>query len=365
MAALRAADPEGARFARTLRRTYDQIYDGGNTGRLRWEQLKKTEKTYFGSLVEINLQREFSFGDGIHLDYRIAGADVDCKWSQTDGGWMLRPEAIDQICLLMTGSDQLSVWSAGLIRAVEPLLNTSSDRDDKKTLNATDRPTIHWIWKDKVLPENVLLHVDPAVLQAVMVDLAGPRHGQKRLDELFRRVPNRIIGCGAVATVAQQDDYIKRMRAIRGSRQNLKREGIVVFGDYHKRLALRLGLPQMGDGDSMSAPARPDRWTTRWRCKASWSLVSALRRGRRGDQARTRLDDQNHSLVQVAGYKPATHRIAQCSFNEHFSRRFLLQDAEWQRVPRSGNRVISSANEYDKPAIGSIRHLPKINSRGN
>lgn len=252
---LSAADSDGARFARTLRRTYDQIYDGRNTGRFRWQDLKKTEKTHFGSLVEINLQREFCFDDGMHLDYRIAGTDVDCKWSQTDGGWMLPPEAIGHICLLVTGSDEQSVWSAGLIRVVEPLLNIGNNRDDKKTLSAAGRTAVRWIWRDVPLPENVLLHVNPDDLQAIMVDLAGPRRGQKRLDELFRRVPNRVIGRGVVATVAQQDDYMKRVRANGGSRQNLKPEGIVVFGDYHyhRKLAIRLGLPPIGDGDSMSA----------------------------------------------------------------------------------------------------------------
>ena len=85
--ALRTADPEGNRLARTLRRIYDQIYDGRNTGRYSWEQLQKTEKTHFGSMIEINLQREFrtEFEDGIHLDYRVAGFEVDCKWSRMDG----------------------------------------------------------------------------------------------------------------------------------------------------------------------------------------------------------------------------------------------------------------------------------------
>ena len=48
---------------------------------------------------------------------------------------------------------------------------------------------------------------------------------------------------------------MKRVRSNGGSRQNLKPEGIVVFGDYlhHRKLALRLGLPPIGDGDSMSA----------------------------------------------------------------------------------------------------------------
>ena len=48
---------------------------------------------------------------------------------------------------------------------------------------------------------------------------------------------------------------MKRVRDSGGSRQHLKPEGIVIFGDYlsHRKFADRLGLPSIGDGDSISA----------------------------------------------------------------------------------------------------------------
>ena len=49
------------KVAKVLRRTYDMLLDGQHTGRYRWDQLLKTEKTHFGTLVEINLQRAFGF----------------------------------------------------------------------------------------------------------------------------------------------------------------------------------------------------------------------------------------------------------------------------------------------------------------
>lgn len=259
--ALRTADPEGARFARTLRRTFDQIYDGRNTGRYSWEQLRKTEKTHFGSLIEINLQREFrmEFADGVLLDYKIAGHEVDCKWAQMDGKrdgvWMLPPEVVGHLCLVVTGSDDLALWSAGLVRADELLLSVSSNRDAKKHLNLEGRNSIRWLWRQVSMPENVLLRIPAADLNAIMVDLDGPRNGQKRVNELFRRVPNRIIGRAIIATVAQQDDYMKRVRDNGGAREHLRPEGIVVFGDYqsHRDYAEALGLPRIGDGDSISA----------------------------------------------------------------------------------------------------------------
>ena len=52
-------DPDGSRWAAAIRHTYDMIYNGQETGRYRWAQLMKTEKTHFGTLFEINAQREF------------------------------------------------------------------------------------------------------------------------------------------------------------------------------------------------------------------------------------------------------------------------------------------------------------------
>src|SRR3954470_11345477 len=98
--AIRSLDPSGLRTAQVLRDTLDQLYDGQRTGRYRWDQLFKTEKTHCGTLVEINLHREFKFQNGAKLDYRIAGADVDCKYSQSIGAWMIPPEARGQVCLL-------------------------------------------------------------------------------------------------------------------------------------------------------------------------------------------------------------------------------------------------------------------------
>lgn len=64
---LMSRDPDGARISKVLRRTYDMVLDGQHTGRYRWDQLYKTEKTHFGTLVEINLQHEFGFYGGMCL----------------------------------------------------------------------------------------------------------------------------------------------------------------------------------------------------------------------------------------------------------------------------------------------------------
>src|SRR5262245_51917009 len=104
-ATLHVQDPDGSRFSKAFRRTIDMLLDGQNTGRFRWEQLYKTEKTHAGTLIEINLHREFHFGNGDKMDYKIDGIDVDCKFSQDFGRWMIPPEAVGHICLLTWCSD--------------------------------------------------------------------------------------------------------------------------------------------------------------------------------------------------------------------------------------------------------------------
>jgi hypothetical protein len=58
-----------------------------------------------------------------------------------------------------------------------------------------------------------------------------------------------------VATVAMQDDYMKRVRGGGGARDQLRAEGIVIFGDYagDQVLASALGLPRPGPGEFVSA----------------------------------------------------------------------------------------------------------------
>ncbi|MFB7279922.1 NaeI family type II restriction endonuclease [Streptomyces hydrogenans] len=248
---LRCLDSAESRFARTLRDTIDQLLNGEDTGRYDWKSLYKTEKTHAGTLVEIKLQREFRFGDGTDMDYRIAGVDVDCKYSQQFGGWMIPPEARGHLCLLVWANDEQSRWSAGVFRVRDEWLNNGNNRDLKLTVKAQHRNKIAWLWRDAELPENVLLHMDPADRTAVFL----PRSGQARLNELFRRVQNRRIGRNVIRTVAQQKDYMKRVRGNGGSRSALRKEGFLIMGDYesHRRVAAGLGLPLPLEGEFVSA----------------------------------------------------------------------------------------------------------------
>jgi hypothetical protein len=260
-------DPTGDRVATVLGDTFDQLYDGQHTGRWNFDDLHKTEKTHMGTLVEINLHREFDFEDGDRTDYRIAGVQVDCKYSMKPFGWMLPPEVVGEIALLVTANDKVSTWRAGLLRVSPEVVRGTQNRDAKTSLSLEGRQAIRWLWPDhRGLAPNLFHQLDPVIRDAVFgAKLArGGQHGQARVNELFRRVHGRIVRRAELATVAQQDDFMKRARGNGGARTQLRPEGILVLGhqDNDPLVAAALGLPVPRKGELVGArvvPANPDR----------------------------------------------------------------------------------------------------------
>jgi tetratricopeptide (TPR) repeat protein len=250
-AELAALDPGGVRMGAAIRGALDMLLDGQHTGRYRWEQLHKTEKTHAGTLVAVGLARSLQLADGVALDYTIAGADVDCVFSRRLGGWMIPPEADGQLLLLVQASDEDSTWSAGLLRATPENLSRAGNRDGKRALNDRGRAAIYWLHHRAPLQENALLKLSEQDVAAIFA--AGS--GQQRVNELFRRAQRMRVSRTVVATVAMQDDYMKRVRDGGGARDQLRAEGIVIFGDYagDQMLASALGLPRPGPGEFVSA----------------------------------------------------------------------------------------------------------------
>ena len=223
----------------------------------------KTEKTHAGTLVEIALARALRLADGTTLDYTIAGADVDCKFSHRLGGWMVPPEAEGKLLLLVQASDEDGTWSAGLLRAAGENLRPAGNRDGKRGLGERGRAAVRWLHARAPLQENALIRLPERDATAVF---ALPS-GQQRVNELFRRAQRMRVSRTVVATVAMQDDYMKRVRGGGGARDQLRAEGIVIFGDYagDQVLASALGLPRPGPASSSArgwpgaraAPAAP------------------------------------------------------------------------------------------------------------
>ncbi|WP_433159726.1 NaeI family type II restriction endonuclease [Kribbella sp. CA-247076] len=267
--AFKAADPDGKRAGAVFRATYDQLYDGQHTGRFRWDQLFKTEKTHYGTLLEINLRREFDdviddTAEGRPLDYLICGHDVDCKFSQSFGGWMLPPECFGHLLLVAWANDQRGTWSLGVVRASDANRRVSVNRDGKTQLSAKGREQIAWLQLEADLPPNVLLGLPPTTLAQVL----APRSGQARVTELLRRVTEKRIGRNTIATLAQQDDYMARLRDNgNGARTTLRQEGYLIpGGDYeaHRSVARRLGVVVPEPGEVVSFKVVPSEEHAPW-----------------------------------------------------------------------------------------------------
>lgn len=248
-------DPDGHQFAAVLRDSLDQVLDGPRTMRFRYSDLRKTEKTHVGTIVEINLGKAFDLADGTAMDYRVLGHEVDCKYSMFMGGWELPLESLGHLVLLTWADDEASRWAAGLWR-VDPryLGRGAGNRDRKKKMLKSGQERIRWLWRDCALPENLLLHLPEPVVDRIF----RQRNGQQRVNELFRSVQGRIIRRDVVLTVAQQKDGPRRARMAREERY-LGGEGMIVLGHYEWDVAVAtsLGLPVPHSGEWVSARVAP------------------------------------------------------------------------------------------------------------
>lgn len=236
-------------MAEVIRDSLDIVLDGQRTGRWCYGHLTKTEKTHLGTVIEIELQKEYDIPDDGPLDYSIAGIPVDCKYTAEFGNWQIPREMYrrvengetvgdDHVALLIWAEEASRHWHAGLTRISDDLLRVGGNQDRKRTLRPEAVDFVHWIWDaPPLLPENILLTVTEADRDAIFSFPSG----QRRIDELLRRVQHRIIRRTAVLTVAQQDDAMKRPR---DARHRLRPEGILVFGHEgpHRRIARELGL---------------------------------------------------------------------------------------------------------------------------
>jgi hypothetical protein len=164
---------------------------------------------------------------------------------------MIPPEARNHLCLVVSAEDSAAPkWNMGLVRAKPEYLNTGGNRDAKSTLNDAGRKAVTWLFKDAELPPNVLLQLDRKVVEKILAS----KSGQRRINELFRNTLGMRVGRAVVATVAQQDDYMKRVRGNGGARTALKSEGIIILGQYkaHGSIAKALGVPIPLKGESVS-----------------------------------------------------------------------------------------------------------------
>lgn len=167
----RKKDPTGAITAEVIRDSIDILLDGQRTGRWCYAHLSQTEKAHLGTVIEIELQKEFGISDDGPLDYAIEQIPVDCKFSAEFGKWQIPREmyrreedgkitGTDHVALLVWAEEGSRTWRAGLLRITGPLPGSGANGDRKRTLRQEARSEIYWIWPTPpLLPRNTLLEL--------------------------------------------------------------------------------------------------------------------------------------------------------------------------------------------------------------
>jgi Restriction endonuclease NaeI len=239
------------RFGAILRQSVDEVLDGQRTGRYDIDLAEKTEKTYLGTKVEIVIRATFELPRGAHMDYTVAGHEVDSKFSLR-GSWSIPKEAMGHLCLLTSADDHKGLFDVGLIRIRPEILNEGRNQDQKTTITAAARDQILWLARRAPLPGNLLLSLPEGVVKTIMASSSG----QQRVNQLLRRVQGQIIERNTAVTVARQADGLKRCR---DARPQLAPEGIVVLGHQNQSstVAQALGLPVPKKGTFLSVRLAP------------------------------------------------------------------------------------------------------------
>ncbi|WP_050528555.1 NaeI family type II restriction endonuclease [Pseudorhodobacter aquimaris] len=229
-----------AEFPAMLRQCIDDVIMTPKTGRRSYDELEKTEKTYIGTRVEIELRAMLRLPKG-KLDTVILGYDVDIK-NTMGSNWMIPTEAQGHPCILVAADEARALCYLGLIVTRPDYLTLGQNKDAKKSISAPGFANILWLLQDHPYPPNFWRTVAPEVVERIF---AG-QSGNQRMANLFREVQGTPITRDVVEAVAKQQDFMRRIRSDngRGTRDHLAREGILLLsGHYDAPLISALNLP--------------------------------------------------------------------------------------------------------------------------
>ena len=230
-----------------LRQAFDEVIDSKRSGRFTFEELEKTEKTYLGTKIEILLRNFLKFEKGGKLDLRIDDIEVDVK-NTVGSQWTIPVEALGHPCILIRADEKNALCWFGLLVIREAYLNPGKNRDLKRSISRLGREKIHWLLKGVPYPANFWAQLGDERHQII-----SARGGTERVAALFRRVQGRRISRNIVEALAQQKDYMKRIRKNGGARDVLSREGIaILWGRKDKTIIETLGLPSCSKDDFIS-----------------------------------------------------------------------------------------------------------------
>jgi len=242
-------DALASKFSTMLRTCIDDVIMTPKTGRRSYEELEKTEKTYIGTRVEIDLRAMLNLKKG-KLDTVILGHDVDIK-NTMGNNWMIPTEAVDQPCILVAADEARATCYLGLIVARLDYLTFGQNKDAKKSVSAQGFENILWLLREHPYPPNFWRTVPSDIINQIFSENTG----NNRVMVLFREVQSIRITRDVIEAVAQQKDFMRRIRSDngKGTRDRLAREGVLLLsGNYDAPLIKELGLPLCSGSEFIS-----------------------------------------------------------------------------------------------------------------
>jgi hypothetical protein len=221
-----------------LRQAFDEVIDAPRTNRFTLIETEKTEKTYVGTKVEILIRNYLGVPKGAVLDMLIAGTEIDIK-NTTGRDWMLPREVIGRPALLVRSSERTALCDVGVVICRPEYLRLSTNQDGKGQLLAAQHVNIWWILRQHPYPPN-FWEILSATDRAEIMTATG---GTNRIAALFEKVQRKPISRQQVSALAQQLDYMKRIRRNGGARDVLAPKGIaLLWGQRDRALIDQLGL---------------------------------------------------------------------------------------------------------------------------
>jgi hypothetical protein len=220
-----------------IRNSIDTVIDTANTSRRSISDLEKTEKTYIGTRVEILLRKFFELKKG-KLDLVIVGIDVDVKFTTQDN-WMIPKEAVNNHCLLVAADEENEKCYLGVFYAREEYLNGSANRDKKKTIRRSEFKNILWLVNGSNYPARFWKSVPVKSIDYIFEG----KTGKDRIFRLFEAIRKTPIHRDVIEDVAQQKDYMKRLRKNGGARDASNGNFKILSGKYDSAEIKKLNLP--------------------------------------------------------------------------------------------------------------------------
>jgi Restriction endonuclease NaeI len=223
-----------------FRSAIDEVIDTARTGRFFLSDLEKTEKTYLGTKFEMLLRDWLQVPHGVTLDLLIGGEEVDVK-STTIGksGWMIPREAVDQLCILLRVNEKKSHCAVGLVRARMAYLRLGKNQDKKTSLSAAGTQNIWWVVQHFPYTPNFWTQISADIQQKIM----APRGGKIRLATMFESCLETPVSRVLIASIAAQDDFMKRIRRNGGARDILAPKGIaILYANNDRDIMKQLGI---------------------------------------------------------------------------------------------------------------------------